>query len=96
MVPGACRFGRCQVVKRRVGCDARAWAIRPMTASDQTPGLPVLRVAPKFCKGEGHSVQPSQVGTLHDATVAERRPVRQSGEKVDEEAGQANEDGSSA
>ena len=32
LAPGGCRFGRCQVVKRRNGCDTRMHTICPATA----------------------------------------------------------------
>jgi hypothetical protein len=38
LVPGVCRFGRCQSVKRRSGCDTKLQTIRPTTALGKDPG----------------------------------------------------------
>jgi hypothetical protein len=66
---GSVPLGRCQVVKRRVGSDARLRTIRPTTASGQSPGTSVLTNGAKSVQGGGETVQPSHQVRYTKATL---------------------------
>jgi hypothetical protein len=72
---GSVPLGRCQVVKRRVGSDARLRTIRPTTASGQSPGTSVLTNGAKSVQGGGETVQPSHQVRYTKATV-QKEPCR--------------------
>jgi len=72
LAPGACRFGRCQVVKRRNGC-----IIPPNHEGSQGPCPPGSHKRRRaFLQGRGDQLQsPAELaGATHDAAPFEEEP----------------------